>query len=101
MIVDWVARTPEGREFCRSDLKTVEELRKQPITSMVVQTSMGIVTIECNPSETIHLFTRVMHTLGEGPIQVPCAEIRSRENGSYARVFLHPQRGIIFSTRES
>lgn len=101
MILDWVARTLDGREFNKADLRTVEELRKQPIVAMFVHTSFGYMTIEARPEESIHLFTRVMHTLGEGPVHVPCAEIKDRETGHYSRVFLHPQRGIIFSTRDS
>ena len=101
MIHDWVARTPDGKEFQRADLLTTELLRAQPITEMVVKTAMGYITIACQPDEIIHLFTRVQHTLGEGPIPVPCAEIRNRTTGRTARVFLHPERGIIFSSLES
>lgn len=99
MIMDWVARTPEGKEFQKADLLTTELLRGQPITEMVVRTSMGFLTVVCQPNEQIHLFTRVQHTLGEAPISVPVVEIRDRDTGKAHTVYLHPQRGIIFSSK--
>ena len=100
----WQATAIDGAELTSADALTFERVNEHGgARSLRVwfDADSDPIHASCLPGESLHLFTRraVVDVLSPSARQVdmPVLELR-RDDGSFSRLYVHPEHGFVFST---